>query len=188
MVDSIKHGLSDSIKAAAKAAAEAAAKAAGAGEGFETAKKKPLSMTGKVKPVTTPLAGDAQLQSEVSSARLATQAGGAKQPSLAMTPGPGGINEADAPKPSAAGKISSKEWDNPQLLLAKLTQNPASGPSANSGQRCGPSNLLGAAFMQGPDAAANYLTAVADAPKNNRLTAAEKTELKQLAQGEGDGH
>lgn len=202
MVEKLKGGIGESLaaaaKAAAKAAAEAAAKAAAkaaaeaaarnaaaagakAGEGFDTAKKKPISMTGRFKPVGPPLSGSAQLKDEVSSARLVAQAGGKPAKAAAMTPGPGGINTTTDPRPSASGKVSSKEWDNPQLLLAKLTQNPASGPDANSRERCGPSNLLGAALMQGPESAAKYLTNVADAPKNNRLSDAEKKELKEIA-------
>lgn len=200
MVEKLKSGIGEALaaaaRAAARAAAEAAAKAAataaakkagaagakaGAGEGFDTAKKKPISMTGKFKPVGPPQTGNAQLKDEVLSARLVAQAGGKPAKAAAMTPGPSGVNKTDDPRPSASGKVAQKEWDNPQLLLAKLTQNPASGADANSRERCGPSNLLGAALMQGPEAAAKYLTNVADAPKNNRLSADEKKELKEIA-------
>ncbi|MBL8913812.1 MAG: hypothetical protein JNM17_24125 [Archangium sp.] len=202
MVEKLKGGIGDAVaaaaKAAAKAAAEAAAKAAAkaaeaaakkaaagaakAGEGFDTAKKKPLSMTGKFKPVGQPVTGNALLKDDVSSARLVAQAGGGTvSKPVNMTAGPAGVNKTDDPRPSASGKISQKEWDNPALLLGKLTQNPASGADANSRERCGPSNVLGAALMQGPESAAKYLKNVADAPKNNRLSDAEKKELKEIA-------
>lgn len=206
MVDSIKggavDGMKEAAKAAAKAAAEAIAKAAAAaqaaaaakaaseaaapkspGEGFDDAKKKPMSVSGRYKPPANTAISDPQLQDEVSSARLMAQSGSTSTTKpVAMTTGPSGVNTIDGPKPSAAGKISKEEWDNPQKLLGKLTQNPASGATVNSGHRCGPSALMGAAIMQGPDSTAKYLTNVADAPKNNRLSDAEKTELKGIAE------
>lgn len=94
-----------------------------------------------------------------------------------------GISTRDGGKPTASGPISAAAWKNPgPEILGKLTQNPPPGAkSAESGSsRCGPSNILAGAIMNGPDATAKMLTNAAT-NAGNQLGAADRARLKDIA-------
>ncbi|MEW5851578.1 MAG: hypothetical protein AB2A00_22500 [Myxococcota bacterium] len=129
---------------------------------------------------TTVPAGDTRLQGAVTTARSASQLAGARG---GGNNGVGnGLNGTETSlRTSGSGRIPASSWDNPAQLLGRLTQTPRGGEAGNSQYRCGPSNLLGAALMNGPDATARFLERSADSADATRLPAASQQELRDIA-------
>ena len=90
-----------------------------------------------------------------------------------------GLNGTAGTLRSSSGRISADAWSHPEQIVGHLTQNPASGALGNSGVRCGPSALLGAALMQGQANTARFLDAAATG--STRLSAAQRSELQGIA-------
>jgi cyclophilin family peptidyl-prolyl cis-trans isomerase len=80
-----------------------------------------------------------------------------------------GLNGSSGTLRTATGRIRAEEWSNPAAVVGRLTQNPAGGATENAAARCGPSSLLGASLMQGPESGARFLTSVASGPAGARL-------------------
>lgn len=92
-----------------------------------------------------------------------------------------GLNNGSGHLASARGRIAASAWDHPEQIVGRLTQTPAGGGRGNSVYRCGPSNMLAQAVMNGPDATARFLRRTAEQTPDSRLSAAEKTELRGIA-------
>ncbi|MDP3232959.1 MAG: hypothetical protein Q8N26_09290 [Myxococcales bacterium] len=92
-----------------------------------------------------------------------------------------GLNGSSGTLRTATGRIRPDAWSNPAAVVGRLTQNPAAGTLDNSAARCGPSSLLGASLMQGPQSGARLLDAVATGPLGARLSATERRELQTTA-------
>ncbi|MBM4780252.1 MAG: hypothetical protein GQE15_21335 [Archangiaceae bacterium] len=92
-----------------------------------------------------------------------------------------GLNGSSGTLRTATGRIRAEDWSNPAAVVGRLTQNPAGGSLDNSAARCGPSSLLGAALMQGPERGARFLDSVATGSASSRLTAGERRELQSTA-------
>lgn len=92
-----------------------------------------------------------------------------------------GLNGSSGTLRTARGRIRAEDWSNPAAVVGRLTQNPAGGSLDNSAVRCGPSSLLGAALMQGPEGGARFLDSVATGAASSRLTAPERRELQSTA-------
>lgn len=92
-----------------------------------------------------------------------------------------GLNGSSGTLRTATGRIRADDWRNPAAVVGRLTQNPAGGSLDNSAARCGPSSLLGAALMQGPERGARFLDSVATGSASSRLGATERRELQATA-------
>ncbi len=92
-----------------------------------------------------------------------------------------GLNGSSGTLRTATGRIRAEDWSNPAAVVGRLTQNPAGGSLDNSAARCGPSSLLGAALMQGPERGARFLDSVATGSASSRLAPAERRELQATA-------
>lgn len=92
-----------------------------------------------------------------------------------------GLNNGSGHLASARGRIAASAWDHPEQIVGRLTQTPAGGGRGNSVYRCGPSNLLAQSIMSGPDATARFLRRTAEQTPDSRLSTAEKTELRGIA-------
>lgn len=92
-----------------------------------------------------------------------------------------GLNNGSGHLASARGRIAASAWDHPEQIVGRLTQTPAGGGRGNSVYRCGPSNLLAQSIMNGPDATARFLRRSAEQTPDSRLSPAEKTELRGIA-------
>jgi hypothetical protein len=99
----------------------------------------------------------------------------AREPELAL----GRHGGPAAHMPSTSGRIPASAWADPTVLVGQLRQSAVTVDDANARNRCGPTNLLVAALLQGPDAAAKFLDQMAANGRN--LTKAEKADLKALA-------
>jgi hypothetical protein len=92
-----------------------------------------------------------------------------------------GLNGSSGTLRTATGRIRAEEWSNPAAVVGRLTQNPAGGATENAAARCGPSSLLGASLMQGPESGARFLTSVASGPAGARLGAEDRRALEATA-------
>jgi len=81
---------------------------------------------------------------------------------------------------SATGPIPPADWNNPALIVGKLTQNATGAASLTSETRCGPSTLLAGALLHGPDVAAKYIDTVAE-KSGKLLTAYDRKAMHEIA-------
>jgi hypothetical protein len=90
-----------------------------------------------------------------------------------------GLNANAEHLESSSGPIPKDDWSHPERIVGGLTQTPAGGADVDHARdRCGPSNLLGAAIMAGPASAQRFLHNASTSP---RLSPAEQKELKDIA-------
>ena len=184
-------GVEGPAKTAAPAAAAVTAEAPSEkGNGFDVLRKKLMSVSGRYKVGAAPTQPRPDLLAEISGKRGFSAAGIISTALPLAGAGVSKVLEKTVElgkstrfgKDSAAGKPSKAEWADPALLLGKLTQFPAGRDSAQSKGNCGPSNMLGIAFMNGgSNGAASMLEKVAQ-KEFNALTPAERTELTALSQ------
>ena len=91
------------------------------------------------------------------------------------------VNPRTEPLASAKGRIPESAWIDATQLVSRMTQNSDDPNDPNSDLRCGPTNLLAAALLQGgPSGAAKLVKSIADR-SGNTLLPDEKNELKTIA-------
>ena len=110
---------------------------------------------------------------ELQAAQAATDA---REPPRAL-----GRNDGTGHLPVATGLIPAAAWRDPIAIVGQLRQTGASAvDDVNARNRCGPANLLAAALLNGPEAAAKFLDNVAKKDAAF-LTADERADLKSIA-------
>jgi hypothetical protein len=92
-----------------------------------------------------------------------------------------GKNQGTGHLPNATGLIPAAAWKDPIAIVGQLRQTGNGGiDDVNARNRCGPANLLAAALLNGPEAAARLLDNIATKDKVF-LTAEERADLKSIA-------
>lgn len=161
------------------------------GEGFDVLRKKLMSVSGRYVAHKPNLPVREDLQEMVSGRRLAES--GSTIASMMKTP----VMQADAGKKPAAkesvygvnetgltgsmntgsGPITAEQWQKPELLVGNLRQDTGIAGDKSSSDRCGPTNLIAGALLQGSEKAAQLIEKQARAP----LSQTEQTELRKIA-------
>jgi hypothetical protein len=104
--------------------------------------------------------------------KLGSSATGAGKPTVY------GRNETDKAVMTRTGRISDAAWSDPTVLVGDMTQNAAIG--GNASDRCGPTNVLAGALLQGPSVAAKFLESEAG-HAGSKLGADQKKGLNDIA-------
>lgn len=91
-------------------------------------------------------------------------------------------NPGTAPLATGTGPITNEQWKNPLLLVGAMTQNGVGADAISGSARCGPTNLLATALLQGGPAAAAKLLEKTAASAGPYLERGDARELKALAE------
>jgi hypothetical protein len=91
-----------------------------------------------------------------------------------------GRNDTNTNRLSATGPIPAQAWNDPIQIVGKLTQNAEGVRGRYSSDRCGPTNLLAGALLQGTDVAAKYIEKSA-ANSGGFIAGGEKQEMLDIA-------
>jgi hypothetical protein len=125
---------------------------------------------------------DADLRSDSSRGALLVRADAEwkRDAAGARAGGAFGRNGSDTPLKAATDPIPASAWNDPVQLVGRMTQNAEGVRGANSSSRCGPTNLLAGALLQGTDVAAKYLEKAAS-NAGGHLVDGQKRELVEIA-------
>ena len=86
--------------------------------------------------------------------------------------------------PGKTGPIPAEAWKNTPEIVGNLRQDTGSASDLSGDDRCGPTNLLAGALLQGQAKAAAFLDKQATSPN---LNPEQKSQLKEIAKAIGHG-
>jgi len=101
------------------------------------------------------------------------------KPKVFLPPNTYGVNGSDAALASRASPDFTPEaWADPAVIVSGMTQHAPGSTGDDTTYKCGPTNLLASALLQGKEVGAKYLAAAA---KSSNLTPDQRQQLAQIS-------